>query len=123
MRPVSTRSHLSHYAPDNLERPEHWGKDALCRTSKVPDLWFPEGDDAGAKADRRQAKQICATCPAQPSCLTDALERGETVGVWGGLDEDERRSLLVYRPAGRTASAAPAEEGSSGPPAEHAATA
>jgi WhiB family transcriptional regulator, redox-sensing transcriptional regulator len=30
------------------------------------------------------AKQLCAGCPVRAACLSDALERGEPHGVWGG---------------------------------------
>ncbi|MFK0016206.1 WhiB family transcriptional regulator [Streptomyces sp. NPDC091027] len=53
-----------------------------------------------------RAKAICATCPLVSSCLDGALERGEEYGVWGGLTEDERRSLKRRAARGRVASAA-----------------
>lgn len=112
----------SHYAPDNLDRPHSWGEDAACRGSKDPDLWFADGDDAMARADRRTAKEICGRCTARHECLTGALERDERAGVWGGLTYDERRGLIAYRPAGRKT--LPTQEAGSGaPPGEHAATA
>ena len=30
------------------------------------------------------AKQLCAACPVREACLSDALDRAEPHGVWGG---------------------------------------
>ena len=40
------------------------------------------------------AKRICAVCPVQQTCLDYALVTRETHGVWGGLNETERRAIL-----------------------------
>ena len=42
----------------------------------------------------RQAKQVCAACPVRAECLDYALRVNEPLGVWGGLDPIERRTLL-----------------------------
>ena len=46
-----------------------------------PDLWF--SDHA---SDIAQAKAICHQCPDQAPCLTGAMQRRETHGIWGGTD-------------------------------------
>ena len=40
------------------------------------------------------AKAICATCPVRGLCLEYALAVREPYGIWGGLNEYERRRLL-----------------------------
>ncbi|MFK0223277.1 WhiB family transcriptional regulator [Streptomyces vinaceus] len=55
-----------------------------------PELFFAH---ALSTLQIARAKELCATCPLMASCLEGALERGEEYGVWGGLTEDERRSL------------------------------
>lgn len=55
----------------------------------------------------REAKTICETCPVRRRCLTDALEREKDYSAqdwWvslnqiiGGLTNEERRKLLLYR--------------------------
>jgi WhiB family redox-sensing transcriptional regulator len=30
------------------------------------------------------AKRLCASCPIRQECLSEALQRGEPHGVWGG---------------------------------------
>ena len=54
--------------------------DAAC-TSHDPELWFSHFPQAIA-----QAKAICHGCPHQASCLSGAIERRETYGIWGGTD-------------------------------------
>ena len=43
------------------------------------------------------AKRICATCPVIEPCLDHALTTREAHGVWGGLNETERRAVLKRR--------------------------
>lgn len=115
------QSRVSSYAPDTLVRPHSWGEEAACLTAD-PDLFFADGDDAKSRADQKLAREICGRCPSRPQCLSDALERDEPGGMWGGLTYDERRGLLPYRPAARKQPARQ-ETGSGSPPGEHAATA
>ena len=39
------------------------------------------------------AKHIRAGCPVQRECLEYALRVREPFGIWGGLNETERRAL------------------------------
>ena len=53
---------------------------------------------SGESVDQRRlresaAKRICADCPVQRECLEYALRVREPFGIWGGLNETERRSL------------------------------
>jgi WhiB family redox-sensing transcriptional regulator len=41
-----------------------------------------------------RAKAICQECPVRQECLHYALDVGEPHGIWGGLNESERRGLL-----------------------------
>lgn len=68
-----------------------WRVDAACRDLDVA-LFFPEpGVDAGG------AKAICAGCPVREACLEFAIASHQDDGVWGGLDENERRRLRRRR--------------------------
>lgn len=69
---------------------EGWKLAGLCAGHADPDLWFAD-DPAGLGA----AKSLCAACPVAVTCLDDALARGETVGIWGGLDPGERREAAA----------------------------
>jgi WhiB family redox-sensing transcriptional regulator len=69
-----------------------WRESAACRTVD-PELFFPVGVTGPAVAQTRAAKTICGRCPAQERCLAYALDTGQTAGIWGGCDENERLSL------------------------------
>lgn len=71
-----------------------------CRDAD-PDLFF--GPDAEFVTARRQreakAKAVCAGCPVRRACLAWALDTGQSHGIWGGTNEDERRVMLRQRRA------------------------
>lgn len=76
--------------------PLSWTLLAACRGSERS-LFFPP--DASERKEERLArelvaKRICAGCAVREECLEAALERHESHGVWGGMNELERRSLL-----------------------------
>ena len=83
-----------------------WAAAARCRTAD-PDLFFhPDGERAGARAERlRRARLICAACPVARQCAEHAITSREGFGIWGGLSEDERIGRLLAdgaRPRGRS---------------------
>jgi WhiB family redox-sensing transcriptional regulator len=45
--------------------------------------------------DRELATRLCAGCPVRTECLEFELRiaGADTVGVWGGLNQDDRRAL------------------------------
>jgi WhiB family redox-sensing transcriptional regulator len=51
--------------------------------------------------DIARAKAMCALCPVTQQCLTDALEREEPWGVWGGQSISGGRIIVAKRPCGR----------------------
>ena len=69
-----------------------WYHYAACRDHD-PELFFPVGNAAPAMLQLAQAKRVCADCPVQSFCLEWALLAGIDHGVWGGLSEEERRSV------------------------------
>lgn len=75
-----------------------WQRYAACR-DEDPELFYPEKGvtrAARAEAARRQARavQICSGCPVMSECLQRSFDDREEFGVWGGVDEDERRAVL-----------------------------
>lgn len=98
--------------PDTYSRPAHWDRRAACREAD-PGLFFPEGTAEEVRDRTAAAKEICRVCSVSGACQIEALERREQYGVWGGLDEEERRSILrlaAKRAAERAAERAKAEE-------------
>lgn len=48
--------------------------------------------------EQHQVKRICRHCPVQRECLAEALDERIEFGVWGGMTERERRSVLRRHP-------------------------
>ena len=48
-------------------------------------------------AREKRAKAICATCIVRRECLEYAIRIREPHGIWGGLNEIERKQLLQRR--------------------------
>jgi WhiB family transcriptional regulator, redox-sensing transcriptional regulator len=69
-----------------------WRELAACRTAD-PELFFPIGKTGPAIGEIQRAKAVCASCPVRERCLTFALDTRQDFGIWGGLDDDERRVL------------------------------
>lgn len=77
-----------------------WREASRCRTVP-PDDFFPLGRGPAAKRQAERAKRVCAVCGVRQQCLAWAVATGIRDGVFGGLDEDERRELVVERSTGR----------------------
>jgi WhiB family redox-sensing transcriptional regulator len=73
-----------------------WRDDAACR-DEDPELFFPIGTTGIALEQVNAAKRVCARCPVQEDCLEFALASNQDAGIWGGLTEDERRTLKRSR--------------------------
>ena len=80
-----------------------WRHRAVCR-DEDPELFFPIGNSGPALLQIAEAKAVCERCPVISECLAWALEPGQDAGVWGGLSEDERRSLKRRRARARARS-------------------
>jgi WhiB family redox-sensing transcriptional regulator len=79
---------------------EEWQDKAACKGPQATAAFFPPShferkDEKEAREHR--AKAICATCPVRPPCLDYALSIREPHGIWGGLNELERKALMGTR--------------------------
>ena len=76
---------------------DNWQLEAACRGPHAavffPPTQFERKDDKLQREER--AKEICAECTVRPDCLDYALEIREPHGIWGGLNEVERKVLLT----------------------------
>lgn len=79
-----------------LEVPMDWRHDASCREVD-PELFFPVGTSGPALAQIAAAKAICEMCVVRQPCLEWALETAQDAGIWGGVTEEERRTLRRSR--------------------------
>jgi WhiB family redox-sensing transcriptional regulator len=69
-----------------------WRDRAECRNAD-PELFFPVGTTGPAIHQLKQAKLICGGCGVRAECLQWAIDASVDYGVFGGLSEDERRSM------------------------------
>lgn len=78
---------------------EAWQLKAACRGPQAA-VFFPPAH-AERREDRvrreREAKEICASCGVRRSCLDYAIRIREPHGIWGGLNELERKQLIDRR--------------------------
>ena len=76
-----------------------WQAKAACRGPQAAVFFpptHPERKDERAEREDR-AKEICASCAVRKPCLEFALEIREPHGIWGGLNELERKAVLARR--------------------------
>jgi WhiB family transcriptional regulator, redox-sensing transcriptional regulator len=76
-----------------------WQFQAACRGEDSALFFAPSHFETRDEKEGRevQAKSICARCPVRPECLEYSLAIRESHGIWGGLNESERRILLRER--------------------------
>lgn len=74
-----------------------WSDRAACLAAE-PEQFFPVGGAAAARWESVAAKQVCGRCDVVRECRDYALATRQPFGVWGGLDEEERRAVLAERP-------------------------
>jgi len=76
---------------------ELWQQRAACKGPQSA-VFFPppqaeRKDDRAAREGR--AKEICAMCSVRRPCLDYAMSIREPHGIWGGLNELERKQLMA----------------------------
>lgn len=80
-----------------IRNDELWQIKAACRGPQA-EVFFPpsyfERKDEKLERETR-AKAICAQCAVTEPCLDFAVSIREPHGIWGGLNELERKALLA----------------------------
>jgi WhiB family redox-sensing transcriptional regulator len=78
---------------------ETWWERAVCRGQDASFFFAPSYFEKRAEKQAREAvaKALCSRCPVREPCLEFALARRDPHGVWGGLNEMERRAILRTR--------------------------
>src|SRR5205085_5675831 len=98
--PLDGRPSASRRWGDQME----WIERARC-IGEDPDMFFPLGSTRRARSQTERARAICRACEVREQCLAWALDTCQDAGVWGGLDEEERREIRrARRRAARAAS-------------------
>lgn len=72
---------------------DDWRDDAACRGEDTA-LFFPDSEAQGDAA-----RAICTVCPVRRECLNWALATNQREGIWGGMNERERRRERRLRQA------------------------
>src|SRR3546814_14618959 len=78
---------------------EAWQMKAACRGPQAT-VFFPPShfERKEEKLDREErAKAICRTCSVREPCLSYAVRIREPHGIWGGLNEAERKAAGPQR--------------------------
>ena len=69
-----------------------WRSLAVCRGTD-PDLVVPVGTTGQALVQIARAKEVCDEGPVRVECLDYAIATNQDSGIWGGLDDEQRRSI------------------------------
>jgi WhiB family redox-sensing transcriptional regulator len=79
-----------------------WQGQAACRRTDATVFFPPPHFELKPQKDEREdaARALCRACPVQQDCLDYSLEIRESHGIWGGLNEFERRRVLRQRAGG-----------------------
>jgi WhiB family redox-sensing transcriptional regulator len=77
--------------PDVADPGLDWRQRAAC-IGEEPELFFPIGSGRQADEQIALAKHVCSQCPVIRQCRSIALSSGYE-GIWGGLDDSERRAI------------------------------
>jgi WhiB family redox-sensing transcriptional regulator len=78
-----------------------WRANAACRGTD-PDMFHPHNErheTHSRSAEEVAAKRACKDCPVLRDCLDYAIDTGESLGIWGGMNRKERE--LERRRRGR----------------------
>ncbi len=78
---------------------ELWQAKAACRGPQAAAFFPPSHPERKEEKSAREAraKQICADCHVRRDCLDYAVRIREPHGIWGGLNELERKAILDRR--------------------------
>ncbi|MFI5425827.1 WhiB family transcriptional regulator [Aeromicrobium sp. UC242_57] len=86
--------------PMPIQETYEWQYRGACREVD-PETFFSPDAERGPRRRSREAaaKALCAVCPVVQQCLEHALAVREPYGVWGGLNINERESILQAKKA------------------------
>lgn len=92
--------HTGYTDSTSTDRPPAWQQEGECarlyadgRNVYDPESFFPIGNTGPAIRQIAEAKAVCCRCEVVETCKRWAMDTGQDAGVWGGLSEDERKSL------------------------------
>jgi WhiB family transcriptional regulator, redox-sensing transcriptional regulator len=73
-----------------------WRAGAECQTDNATYFYAPSHFERKPEKDLREgiARALCRRCKVREQCLNYSLAVSESHGIWGGLNELERKRLL-----------------------------
>ncbi|HEX2027306.1 MAG TPA: WhiB family transcriptional regulator [Nitriliruptorales bacterium] len=71
-----------------LQTGEPWEERAACSGANVEMFFSVE------EQDQQEALEYCARCEVRQECLEYAIRHREMYGIWGGMMESDRRTLI-----------------------------
>jgi WhiB family redox-sensing transcriptional regulator len=76
-----------------------WQEKAACRGPHSAIFFPPAQFERKDEKEEREirAKAICASCSVRQPCLEFAIRIREPHGIWGGLNELERKQVVARR--------------------------
>ena len=82
-----------------------WRGNAMCARQDATVFFPPSHFEMKPEKDEREdkARALCRACPVQQECLDYSLTVQEPHGIWGGLNELERRRAIRARAVQRSA--------------------
>jgi len=91
------RSVLKAVAMTALPTCDNWQLRAACRGQSAAIFFAPSHFERNSARSAREAKAkaVCSTCPVRQECLAYALRTHEANGIWGGLNEEERKLVTA----------------------------
>ncbi|MGI8792356.1 MAG: WhiB family transcriptional regulator [Acidimicrobiales bacterium] len=74
-----------------------WQAKAACRGPQAAVFFPPTHAERKDEKEEREvrARAICAVCSVTKECLEYAVRIKEPHGIWGGLNEHERKALSL----------------------------
>lgn len=78
---------------------ESWQRRAACRGPQASVFFPPSHVERKEEKNSREsrAKSICSECMVRRDCLDYAIRIREPHGIWGGLNELERKQIWERR--------------------------
>ncbi len=76
-----------------------WRDAALCHGDLASYFFPPHHFERKPEKDFREgmARSLCRRCPVQQDCLNYSIQVEESHGIWGGLNELERKQLIAVQ--------------------------
>jgi len=87
---------MSDWHENPLER-SVWRAKSVCKG--LPISWFFDPVETVLEGGPN-VREICRLCPVSSECLEEALtyeNQADLAGIWGGLDETERKQIRKDR--------------------------